>query len=307
MGTLSSFPALGTTATILVTDPGVLPAAMEVLQGELNAIDVACSRFRRDSELAQINAAAGRPVRVSPLFFEAVEIALRGAQMTDGRVTPTVGSAMKVLGYDRDFTVIAREGAGVTVTAVAVPAWQVVEVDASSCSVRVPAGVELDLGATAKAMCADRAARAAAARVGGGVLVSLGGDIAVAGPPPAGGWAIRVTHDHADPPDGPGQTVTITAGGLATSSTEVRQWERGGTTVHHLLDPSTGQSARGCWQTVSVAAGSCVDANIASTSSIILGGDAPGWLEQRRLPARLVDSNGAVTIVAGWPTPPEAG
>ncbi|MGI8752672.1 MAG: FAD:protein FMN transferase [Acidimicrobiales bacterium] len=134
------------------------------------------------------------------------------------------------------------------------------------------------------------------------MLVSLGGDIAVAGLPPAGGWPVRVTRNHADPPDGPGQTVTIKAGGLATSSTQVRRWERGGKAVHHLVDPSTGRSTRGCWQTVTVAAGSCVDANIASTASIILGSGAPAWLEQRQLPARLVDTTGAVTVVAGWPT-----
>ncbi len=308
VGALSSFPALGTTATILVADAyaDALPAAVSVVQAELDAIDMACSRFRPDSELAKVNSGEGRPVPVSSLFLEAVEVALRAARLTGGVVTPTVGSALKMLGYDRDFAAIDQTGAGVAVTAVAVPAWQVVEMNHSTASVRIPAGVELDLGATAKALCADRAARAAAARLGGGVLVSLGGDIAVAGLPPPGGWPIRVTHDHADPPDGPGQTVTITAGGLATSSIHVRQWERGGKTLHHLVDPSTGLSAQGCWQTVSVAAGSCVDANIASTASMILGCAALGWLEQRRLPARLVDETGGITVVAGWPFPAEA-
>ncbi len=306
MGTVSSFPALGTTATILVTEPDVLTAAISVLHAELDAMDLACSRFRSDSELAEVNSAAGRPVSVSPLFLEAVEVALRAARATDGRVTPTVGSAMRVLGYDRDFAAVDPVGAGVSVAAVAVPAWQVVGVDRSTCRVWVPAGVELDLGATAKARCADRAARAAAARVGGGVLVSLGGDIAVAGSPPQRGWPVRVTQNHADPPDGPGQTITLTAGGLATSSTQVRRWERDGKVVHHLVDPSTGWSTQECWQTVSVAAGCCVDANVASTASIILGSAAPGWLEQRRLPGRLVDAAGAVTVVAGWPSRSEA-
>jgi thiamine biosynthesis lipoprotein len=305
-GTLSSFAALGTTATILVADPDALAGAVSVLRTELDAIDLACSRFRPDSELAKVNSTSGRSVPVSPLFLEATEVALRAARATGGRVTPTVGSAMKVLGYDRDFATIDPVGSGVSVRAAAVPAWQVVEVDRSMRRVRVPSGVELDFGATAKALCADRAARAAAGRAGSGVLVSLGGDIAVAGSPPPGGWAIRVTHDHADPPDGPGQTVTITGGGLATSSTRVRRWERNGNPFHHVVDPATGLPAQDHWQTVTVAAGSCVDANIASTASIILGPSAPRWLQQRRLPARLVDAAGAETVLAGWPRRSEA-
>ena len=304
--TSTSFPALGTTASILVTDPDALRAALVVLRAELDAIDRACSRFRPDSELAMVNAAAGRPVRVSPLFLDALETAVRAAQATGGRVTPTVGSALKVLGYDRDFSEVDPLGPPLGVVATAVPGWQVVHLDPVSSEVQIPLGVQLDLGATAKALCADRAARAVAAHTGAGVLVSLGGDIAVAGSAPPEGWPVRVTRNHADPPDAPGQTVTITTGGLATSSTIVRRWQRGGQSLHHLVDPSTGVPAQECWQTVSVAAGSCVDANIASTAAIILGAAAPLWLEQRRLPARLVDQAGRVTVVGGWPPPTSA-
>jgi thiamine biosynthesis lipoprotein len=133
------------------------------------------------------------------------------------------------------------------------------------------------------------------------VLVSLGGDIAVAGPAPAGGWRIRVTDDHAAGPGAPGQTVAITSGGLATSSTTVRAWPRDGQRMHHIVDPATGQPARGCWRTVSVAAGSCVDANAASTAAIVLGAAAAEWLRDRSLPARLVRQDGLVETTAGWP------
>lgn len=302
----TSFPALGTTASILVTDPDALPVALTVLQAEVDAIDRACSRFRPDSELAMVNAAGGRPVRVSALFLDAVDVARHAARATGGRVTPTVGSAMRVLGYDRDFSTIDRFGSAINVDAKAVPGWQEIHVDPETRRVQVPAGVLLDLGATAKALCADRAAPTVAARTGAGTLVSLGGDIAVAGSAPPGGWPIRVTQNHADPPDAPGQTVSIVSGGMATSSTTLRRWERGGRPVHHLVDPSTGLPAQEWWQTVTVAAGSCVDANIASTAAILLGVDAVRWLEQQRLPARLVDTAGTVTVVAGWPPPTEA-
>jgi thiamine biosynthesis lipoprotein len=151
-----------------------------------------------------------------------------------------------------------------------------------------------------------------AARLGCGVLVSLGGDIAVAGRAPDGGWRIRVqdvTGAPGDPPGGPYALVAIRDGGLATSSTAARRWQRGGDVLHHILDPRTGLPAEPVWRTVSVTAGSCADANAASTAAVIRGHRALGWLTQLGLPARLVDATGAVFTVAGWPddpVPPES-
>jgi FAD:protein FMN transferase len=296
-----SFPALGTTATILTADPNRREQARAVLEAELDAIDRACSRFRHDSELSVVNRAGGRAVRVSPLCLEAVTAAVRAAQVTSGAVDPTVGKALQLIGYDRDFALIEPAGPPIRVELRAPPGWQKVVVDPATSSIRVPVGVELDLGATAKALCADRAARRAADDTGSGVLVSLGGDVAVAGRSPEQGWPVRITHHHADPLEGAGPVVTITSGGLATSSTSVRRWQRGGRVMHHLIDPSTGAPAMECWRTVSVAAGSCLDANIASCGAVIMGAGAPGWLEDQGLPARLVDPAGGVITVGGWP------
>jgi thiamine biosynthesis lipoprotein len=295
------FPTLGTTATLLVNDPSAAGPARAVLDAELAAIDLACSRFRDDAELAGLNRAAGAAVAVSPLLLEAVEVALRAARLTDGAVDPTVGTAMRILGYDRDFSELGGGGQPLTVTVGAVPGWRHVSIDPKASTVRVPAGVELDLGATAKALCADRAARAAAEATGSGVLVSLGGDIAVGGEAPEGGWPVGIADDHTAAADECSQTVLISSGGLATSSTTARRWTRGGRQLHHLIDPATGQPAVECWRTVSVCAGSCVDANIASTAAVILGPSAPRWLEARGLPARLVATGGQVTVVGGWP------
>jgi thiamine biosynthesis lipoprotein len=167
--------------------------------------------------------------------------------------------------------------------------------------------VRLDLGATAKAWAADRSAARLATALGCGVLVSLGGDIAVAGETPPGGWRVRVqdvTGRPEDPPVGPSAVVAIRDGGLATSSTTARRWRRGGDVLHHILDPRTGLPAPPCWRTVSVAAASCADANTASTAAIIRGRDAPGWLTSLGLPARLVDEAGNVHTVGGWPADP---
>jgi FAD:protein FMN transferase len=126
----------------------------------------------------------------------------------------------------------------------------------------------------------------------------------VNGQPPAGGWRIQVQDISGrpeDPPAGPAAVVAIQAGGLATSSTMVRRWRRGGDILHHILDPRTGLPAPPVWRTVSVAAATCTDANIASTAAIIRGRAAPAWLTGLGLPARLVDDAGHVHTIGGWP------
>jgi thiamine biosynthesis lipoprotein len=165
----------------------------------------------------------------------------------------------------------------------------------------VPKGVELDLGATAKALAADDAARAIAASLGAGVLISLGGDIAVAGPGPDEGWSVRIADDHAAPLGDPGPTVAIVNGGLATSSTSVRRWQTDRGEAHHILDPHTGLPAVTPWRTVTVAAANCVEANVAATAALVLGAEAVGFLADAGLPARLVRHDDSVVHVAGWP------
>ncbi len=296
-----TFPVFGTTATLVVTDPAALTAARSLVDAELAAIDVACSRFRPDSELSRLNAAGGAPTQVSELFAEALGVALRAAKLTGGDVDPTCGRALIDLGYDRDFGDINPASIRIPAIPAPVPGWHRIGFDAGRRLVQLPGGILLDLGATAKAWAADRCAEAVTRALGCGVLVSLGGDVSVAGPVPEGGWRIRVADDHAAPPDAPGQTVTIRGGGLATSSTTVRTWSHGGNPVHHIVNPATGEPARSCWRTVSVAAATCVDANTASTAAIIRGAAAPSWLESLGLPSRLVRPDGSVRTLAGWP------
>jgi thiamine biosynthesis lipoprotein len=293
----AEWSALGTTASVVVTHAPALPAARRAVEAELAELDAACSRFRDDSELMRLNARAGEWVRVSRRLREAIATALRAAALTDGIVDPTVGNALLVLGYDRDFSLVRESPPALT--AVRVAGWKQIRIDHAARKVRVPRGVVLDLGATAKALGADRAAtRAAAAAPGAGVLVNLGGDIATAGPAPPDGWLVRVTDDHRAPLDAYGQTVTIESGGLATSSTTVRRW---GDDAHHIIDPRTGLPAASPWRTVSVCAATCVDANVASTAALVLGELAGSWLEHNGLPARLVDHDGLSELTAGWP------
>lgn len=295
----TSLQAIGTTAVVVVEERAKSDAR-RLLAAELDAIDRACSRFRDDSELSAANAAAGRITRVSPLLAEAVDAAVRAAEQTDGAVDPTVAPAMLALGYDRDFAAIEPE-VDAAVSPVPAAGWETIELDVRARLLRLAPGTRLDLGATAKALAADRAADAIASATGSPTLVSLGGDVATAGAAPFGGWTIHVTDDHRAGCAAGGQTVTVAGGGLATSSTTVRRWRRGGRTVHHIVDPATGEPASPVWRTVSVAAASCVEANTATTAAIVRGADAPRWLRALGLPARLVGAAGDVVTVNGWP------
>ena len=282
------FGVFGTFGALLVTRQASLAAAKRVLAAELRAIDHACSRFRADSELTALNQADGSERAISPLFAEAIAVALRAAEASAGDVDPTCGQSLVSLGYDRDFT----ELAGCEYAPVQPPApaagWRCVRLDAEEGTVRVPAGVQLDLGATAKALAADRAASA----------------IAVA----TGGWRVQVADDLPDRSARaaravrrPGPVIAIWDGGLATSGAGSRRWRRGGKDLHHIVNPGTGCPASSCWASVSVAAASCVDANTASTAAIIRSVAAVRWLTDLAMPARLVRPDGTVVTTGGWP------
>ena len=290
-----------TTAHLVVTDPDALPAAVRLVRNHLAEVGAACSRFRPDSELSRINAAAatGRVrTRVSPLLAELLAAALDVARRTEGRVDPTVGAALIGLGYDRDYLAIAPDGPAVRPVPPRVR-WDAVQLDVDV--LRVPAGVVLDLGASAKAVAADHAAALVADRLGIGVLVNLGGDLATAGNGPTDGWHVEVR----DRDDDPATHIGLPQGfALATSSTRSRSWRRGGLTMHHIVDPSTGAPVEPAWRSVSVAAPTCVEANALTTATIVRGKQGLDWLRGIGAPARLVTIGGHVCTVGAWPEDP---
>jgi thiamine biosynthesis lipoprotein len=298
VGACASWRALGTSVVVVTAQPDELNSAAAVVREVLDRFDRACSRFREDSELSRVNTANGSVVAVSRLFVRATQAALRAARLTDGDLDPTIGSSLRVAGYDRDFGAIRAGGA---VRFVRARGWLSIELDEARSTIRVPRGVELDYGATAKALAADLAAADAAEGLSAGVLVSLGGDIAIAGAAPDEGWPVLVTDDHAVADANGGQTIALRSGGLATSSTTVRRWKRGDEELHHILDPASGRPAQGSWRTVSVAAACCVDANIASTAAILRAQRAPTWLDGLGLAARLVAQDGSITLTGDWP------
>ncbi|CAN5744101.1 FAD:protein FMN transferase [soil metagenome] len=280
---------------IVVTDPDRIDLARQCVDAELDAVEAAASRFLPDSELNALSTSRGQPTEVSALLAELLTAALWAARQTEGDVDPTIGAALIALGYDRDIT--ALDSCAPLVTSVTVPAhWSMICLEGRT--VTVPAGVVLDLGASAKAVAADRCAARAHRATGSGVLINLGGDIATAGAAPEGGWPVLV-HDG---PDEPVTSVTLSAGSaMATSSTVHRRWERDRNAAHHILDPRTGRSADPVWRTVSVAADSCLAANTISTAAIVRGWRALDWIGRQNIPARLVDSERKVRTTGGWP------
>jgi thiamine biosynthesis lipoprotein len=295
----ATFPALGGIACVVTGDPSAVRDAQDIVSREVAAFDAACSRFRSDSGLSRVNGSPGRWVPIDERLCDAIDAALDAAVTTGGLVDPTVGGSLLALGYRHDFWASPPSGDPAFRTAPA-GRWREIELDRASARVRVPEGVLLDLGATAKALAADRAAEAASP-ITGGVLVSLGGDIRVAGEAPVAGWPVRIADDHRAAVSAPGQTIAISSGGVASSSTTVRAWTRGRVSVHHIVDPATGRPAAPVWRTVSVAAATCLEANVAATAAIVLGEGAPAWLAGRLLPSRLVRPAGDAIAISGWP------
>jgi thiamine biosynthesis lipoprotein len=288
------------TVRLVVDDPRALTAATADLHALLDRVDAAASRFRTDSALSVANARAGRPTPVPRLLVDLVGAALDAARNTAGAVDPTLGLAMQRIGYDRDIADVTDDPSPLGPSP-SPGRWRSVRLHREAGLLTVPPGTALDLGATAKAWTADAAAQQIAARYDTAALVELGGDLAVAGPRP-GGWCVRVAErEGAD-----GQLVILREGGLATSTTTIRSWQRGRRTVHHVVDPATGEPAAGPWRTVTVAARSALAANTASTAALVRGEGAVDRLAALGFAARLVAGDGSVVTTPGWPSDDES-
>lgn len=284
---------------LLVTDPNRLDQARAIVDSELDAVELAASRFRPDSEICELARSHGARRPVSPVLADLLTAALGAALATNGDVDLTVGRAVVELGYGADgLGSWPTEQPAAQRFSPAVPVdWTAVDFDGGC--VQLPPGVLLDLGATAKAVAADRCARRVHREIGTGVLVNLGGDISTAGAAPPDGWRVLVQ----DTDDAPASLVTIgTDTGLATSSTRRRRWSHAGETHHHILDPRTARSASPVWKSVSVTAQTCLAANTVSTAAIVRGLRAPTWIESLGVPARLVDADGGELLLGGWPS-----
>jgi FAD:protein FMN transferase len=298
----ATWRALGTYVHLSTADEAALEPARQIATRLLEDVDRTCSRFRQDSDLIRANTGAGSWVKVDPMLVKAVGAAVEAAAQTDGLVDPTLGHALVAVGYDRDISLVLAEStdpAGIPVPARA-GAWRDIQRDPAG-AILVPRGSALDLGATCKAWAADLIVAAIAAEFDSTVVLSLGGDIAVAGP---GGWPVAITETIDDPAGA--EIVHLPYGGLATSSTAARRWIRDGVIRHHLIDPRTGEPTSGRWRTVTATGVTCLAANTSTTAAIVMGDRAIGWLTEREIPARLVNTSGRIVRTERWPEPEAA-
>ena len=293
------FEAIGTTNSI-TGDVWQLTDAVEIARTYLAALDRAASRFRPDSELSRLNQAAARgPVTatVSPLLARVLAAGLRVARLTGGLVDPTVGEALSAIGYNRDLPDVVAGAPPRTRRPENPIGWDRVRLDAGTRLLTMPQGTTLDVGASGKAFAADDIARLLSRDLSGGFLVDLGGDVAVAGDIPRGGWRIGV-----QAADGSLlQVVTSRGQALATSSTRIRRWRTSNGEAHHVIDPRTGTSADAVWAQVTCSAATALEANAATTAAVVLGEQAPDWLAARDLTCLLLRPTGEQLRLGGWP------
>lgn len=292
-----NFQTWGMTGTLATEHAGDLHDAEERLWHWIGEFDAACNRFAVDSEISRLNRRDHDTVSVSATMELALDAALRAGAATGGLCDPTVLPALLALGYDRDYDELA--GRGDVLARAAIPATGLagVHLDREAHTVTLERGCQLDLGASAKALVADLVAGELAPR--GGVVVEIGGDVAVRGRGPDGPWAIAV----ADRLELTGREprVTLSDGGIATSSATTRTWRAGGRTVNHIVDPRTGECADGPYATATVTADSCLMANAFATAALLWGEDAGYHISQAGAAGRLVRRDGTVDFVGSWP------
>jgi FAD:protein FMN transferase len=284
----NGFRAMGTEVEILLDGAAGADAwlALAWAESEFERLEAIFSRFREDSELSQLNAEGA--LDASHELLTVAAAALDARERTGGRFDPTVHDALVVAGYDRSFELLAR---GPTrVRASAAPAGG--EVCIRGSRIELDRGVRLDLGGIAKGYAADRVAGQLASVAP--CLVNAGGDIAVAGAPEPGAWAVGV-----ETPDG-SVTLALERGALATSGADRRRWQTDDGEQHHLIDPATGRSALSDLLRVTVVAPSAVEAEVLA-KALFLAGEEGGAAEADALgvPVLLVTIDGRVRTAGG--------
>lgn len=289
------FEAMGTRVTVFLP-PRQWRDGFEEARALFRDWESRLSRFLPDSELARVNRNPDRPLSVSPIFFRVLTTALRAAAATGGIFDPTLARHLETLGYDRSWQDMPSE-----VPASHAPLrrpegrWRDVRVDPAKSTVVVPHGIALDFGGIGKGMAVDATiSRWQEIGLGPG-LINAGGDLAVLGTYSQGlPWPVGV-------PGFPA-TLGLWKGGLATSGTLRRRWRQGPALRHHLLDPRTGLPSTTPWLSVTVAAPTVSQAEVAAKVAFILGmSEGLEFLRRHRLSAWIRPQNGPPVSVGDWP------
>jgi thiamine biosynthesis lipoprotein len=285
------FKAMGTTVRAWLNVPN--PDRAQVLQqvpAWVETYEATLSRFRPTSELSYLNAHAGHWVRVLPLLFRAVSVAVQAADMTGGLVNPLILPALEAAGYDHSFDPVSfRPGSRAAIADI--PDWREIGLDSDESCIYLPPGSKIDLGGVAKGWIVQQVA----SRLNGAgpCLVDAGGDLVARGKPVESGldgWLVT-TPGSPNADTGSPRHILLRNAAVATSGVDYRRWSRNGQEFHHLIDPRTGLPARSDVLTATVVAPDAVQAEAWAKASLI-GGALPD------LPALFVYHNGSTSCNA---------
>lgn len=245
-GTIRTEAVMGTLVTIHIVQPGA-QEAIDRAFGWFYEIESRCTRFDEESELMQLSRHSGVPVPASPILFEAVRFAVSVAEETGGAFDPTVGAHMEARGYNR------------ATTADRSSSYRDVELDPDRRTITLHRPLTLDLGAVAKGLAVDTAARELAPFVN--FAIDAGGDLYLGGSNPQGApWSVGIRH-----PLGGEELIdsmSVTNQAVCTSAA----YERG----DHILDARTGAPAQSV-ASATVVAQAAMLADALATAAFVLG------------------------------------
>ncbi len=253
---------MGTLVTIQVVREGA-ESAVDVAFGWFREIEARCTRFRADSELMQLTQHIGRPVAASPILFEAMRFALLVAQETGGAFDPTVGHRMAARGFDQDYRGADPVGSAFAPDDAA--SFRDIEIDADRRTITLHRPLTPDLGAVAKGLAVDLAARELAPFED--FAIDAGGDLYLGGVSPSGApWSVGIRHPRRD--RGLIDWLSVSNQAVCTSGDYERRTPTGD--GHHILDPRTGASGEAA-ASVTVVAHDAMLADALATAAFVLG------------------------------------
>ena len=299
-----SFVALGTFCSVAVapsrTQSDHAQRVLMAARNELEICESVLSRFRADSDLCRLNLHAGAWVRVDERLVHALASSIRVREETNGRFDPTILPALIAAGYDASFEQLRPRAPSARPLRCAGAS---IEIDRTAGRARIEANAAVDLGGIGKGFTAERALWAMREEWPAlpGAVVDLGGDVVVWGAPPDGDhWRIAV----ADPrePDSTLEHLEIDQGAVATSGRDTRRFGPS-RTLHHLIDPDSGEPALAGPLTVTVVADDATDAEGYATAVAVSDiGLAPAILAARpSLSALVVPAIGDPFVIGQLP------
>jgi FAD:protein FMN transferase len=289
--------ALGSPSELLVYGENAEDVAVETV-AEIERLEACWSRFRPDSELSELNRSAGRWFPVSPSLWEVLDKARWAHTATEGIFDPTIHDRLVDLGYDRTFRDMVGADVGERAASLAPIGFGAVLFDDEAHAVQLPDDRAIDLGGIGKGLAADIVTASAIANGATSVCLGLGGDIRVRGPGPDedAAWKIEIQHPVDDRVLG---SFPLIDEALVQSTTLFRRWKSGSRTVHHLIDPRTGEPSQTDLVGAVVTGVNAWLAEVVAKSAIMLGStDGLALLIRSELDGWLLHDDGEVTATA---------